>query len=187
MSDFQPVQKPNRSFYSRRSVRLRDYDYSQAGLYFVTICTFQKACLFGDIRGGELILNKLGQLVRDLWLYIPVSRANTELDAFVVMPNHLHGIIQIDDIDSEQNRANRSRAEGVFTTTLPSGSLGATIGQFKSVVTKRSRALPNLPTSPIWQRNFYEHIIRDESTLNDIRKYILDNPARWTDDNLYVD
>lgn len=181
------MQKPNRSFYSRRSVRLRDYDYSQAGLYFVTICTFKMTSKFGDIRAGELILNDMGKLVQDLWLQIPVSRANTEIDAFVVMPNHLHGIIQLGDIASEHKRANRSGAEGVATTTLPSGSLGATMGQFKSVVTKRSRTLPDPPTSPIWQRNYYEHIIRNEATLNEIRKYIQENPARWTDDDLYVD
>ena len=158
------MQKQNRSFYSRRSVRLRDYDYSQAGLYFVTICTFQKVCLFGDIRSGELILTELGKLVLDIWLQIPVSRANTALDEFVVMPNHLHGIIQIGAIDSEQKRPNRSRDEGVTTTTLPSGSLGATIGQFKSVVTKQSRAMTSPPTSKLWQRNYYEHIIRNETT-----------------------
>ncbi len=177
------MQKHNRSFFNRRSLRLRDYDYTQAGLYFVTICTFQKACLFGKFRGGKLILNELGRLVQKIWLQIPVSRANTTLDKFVVMPNHMHGIIGI--IENEDT--------GKYDTvtpsakTLPSGSLGATIGQFKSVVTKQSRALPDPPRPPIWQRNYYEHIIRNETELNEIRKYILENPAHWTNDDLYVD
>ena len=175
--------KQNRAFYSRRSVRLRDYDYSQAGLYFVTICTFQKACLFGEFRGGKLILNELGKLVQKIWLQIPVSRANTTLDKFVVMPNHVHGIIGI----LEDENTGKCATVTSSTKTLPSGSLGATIGQFKSVVTKQSRALPYPPRPPIWQRNYYEHIIRNENELNEIRKYILENPARWTNDDLYVD
>ena len=181
------MQNPNCSFFNRRSIRLRDYDYTQAGLYVVTICTYQRSCLFGDIRSSEVILTELGKLVQDLWHQIPISRANTTLDRFVVMPNHLHGIIQIDAIDSEQNCPNRSHNEGVTRTTLPSGSLGATVGQSKSAVTKQSRALPDPPKPPIWQRNYYEHIIRNESKLNDMRKYILDNPAHWTNDDLYVD
>ena len=181
------MQNPKRSFYSRRSVRLRDYDYSQAGLYFVTICTFQQLCLFGDIRAGEVILSELGKLVQDLWLRIPVLRAKSELDAFVLMPNHLHGIIQVGENAVEERRANRSRGTGASKTTLPAGSLGATIGQFKSAVTKQSRALTCPPTSPIWQRNYYEHVIRNEGTLNDIRRYILQNPARWAEDDFYAD
>ncbi len=177
------MQKQNRAFYNRRSARLRDYDYSQAGLYFVTICTFQKACRFGEFRGGTLILNELGKLVQEIWLHIPVSRSNTTLDKFVVMPNHVHGIIGI----LENENTGKCATATPSAKTLPSGSLGATIGQFKSVVTKQSRALPDPPKPPIWQRNYHEHIIRNETELNEIRKYILENPAHWTNDDLYVD
>ena len=181
------MNRSDRSFFRRRSIRLRNYDYRRSGMYFVTVCTYRHACIFGLVRDGQTVLTELGGLVQELWLQIPVRRANCELDAFVVMPNHLHGIIEICEIDSEQKRGKTSFNADVSRTTMRSGSLGATIGQFKSVVTKQSRALPLPPSSPIWQRNYYEHIIRNESGLNDIRKYILENPARWTDDDLFVD
>ena len=181
------MRKPNQSFYDRRSNRLRGYDYGGAGLYFVTICAYRHACLFGAIRSGDMILNELGRLVEEFWLKIAETRANTTLDAFVVMPNHLHGIIGIVGNERCRIRAISQEGDASRATTLASGSLGATVGQFKSAVTKQSRALARPPTSRIWQRSYYEHIIRYESALDEIRKYILFNPARWADDDLYVE
>lgn len=134
-----------------------------------------------------MTLTELGTLVQELWLRIPVLRTNTILDAFVVMPNHLHGIIGINGHHRSRKGAASEMVGTSRSTTLPSGSLGATVGQFKSALTKQSRALGIPPTTPIWQRNYYEHIIRNESALDDIRTYILNNPARWADDDLFVE
>ena len=147
----------------------------------MTICAYEQACVFGRIRNDQMTPNALGRLALSLWLQIPVVRANTELDAYVMMPNHLHGIIRIVEIKSIEDSLDTSAAR------LPSGSLGAIIGQYKSLVTKRSRQLPCLPTFPIWQRNYYEHIIRHENALNQIRKYIMENPGRWAEDDLYAE
>ena len=174
------------SYSFRRSIRLRGYDYSQAGAYFVTICAYNKAYIFGDIGDGEMRLNALGALAYREWLRTADVRNEIELDAFTVMPNHLHGIILI--LQSE-NLERSPPLEGVGrrqSPTLESGSLGAIVGQFKSTVTRRARVQNLISNSPLWQRNFYEHVIRNEESLNDIRKYIAFNPARWQEDSLYI-
>ncbi len=181
------MQHSERAFFSRRSIRLRGYDYRLSGSYFVTICTFRKACLFGHITNGQIILNDMGQLVQDLWCQIADKRRIVELDSYTVMPNHLHGIINILENESDPVPSDCAGGKTVPATSLNSGSLGAVVGQFKSAVTKRSRSLSNAPPNTIWQRNYYEHIIRDETTLNQIRKYIVENPARWADDKMYVE
>jgi putative transposase len=157
----------------RRSIRLRDYDYASAGAYFVTIVTRDRQCLFGDIVDGQTPLNLRGQIAQDEWEKSAHIRKEIDLDTFVVMPNHLHGIIVITDAPG--------RATG--RSPLQSGptkrSLGAFVGGFKSAVTKRISELSGLPRTPVWQRNYFEHVIRNEDSLNRIREYILDNPVRW--------
>jgi putative transposase len=170
----------------RRSIRLREYDYTQPGAYFVTICTQERACRFGKMVNGEMRSNALGKIVCEEWFKSADVRPNVALhrDEFVLMPNHIHGIIWIvSDDDVATVGATR---RGAPTTTPPRGpasdSVGAIIGQFKSAATKRINAQRGTPGAPVWQRNYYEHIIRDEESLNRIRQYILDNPRRWAYD-----
>jgi putative transposase len=171
----------------RRSIRLKEYDYSSDGGYFITICSHDRACLFGEIVHDEMHLNPYGEIVREEWARTEALRANVILDVFVVMPNHLHGVIFLSEVP------NMSREESVGATrrvaptqTRPagpsSGSISAIVGQFKSVVTKRINQLRNSSEPPIWQRNYYERIIRNEKALDAIRQYIIYNPQMWASD-----
>jgi putative transposase len=158
---------------SRRSIRLRGYDYALAGAYFVTIVTRERQCLFGDIVDDQTRLNLWGKIAQDEWQKSAQIRKEIELDIFIVMPNHIHGIIVITDATG--------RATG--RSPLQSGptkrSLGAFVDGFKSAITKRIGELRGLPRTAVWQRNYYEHVIRNEESLHRIRQYIGDNPARW--------
>ncbi len=134
-----------------------------------------------------MILNELGVIVKDAWLSIAEKRSNVSLDEAVVMPNHLHGIVLLGENGATDTPSVVSGRIPRSAVTLPSGSLGAIIGQFKRIVTKRSKLL-SMPNEPrMWQRNYYEHIIRNEKTFNEIRSYICENPARWSEDSLFVD
>ena len=177
----------SQTFSYRRSNRLRDYDYRQAGAYFVTICTHGNAKPFGGVDHGKMKLNNLGHIVAEEWLHIANARPNIQLDHFVVMPNHVHGIIFIVEscIDDSDNRATGSESEA--SKTLLSGSLGAIVGHLKAAVSRRAKREKILFQEKIWQRSFYEHIIRKEKSLNEIRRYIIDNPGRWHDDSLYIE
>lgn len=175
---------PKKPFYSRRSPRLPGYDYRREGLYFVTICAVQMQLRFGTILDGILQLNGLGQLVSDEWERLAIARANVKLDRFVVMPNHLHGLIKIGE-ERERDSRDISVAE-TGSVTIQAGSLGAIVGQFKAAVSRRARAKGITGDTRIWQRGYYDHIVRDERSLNEIRRYILENPAKWHDDRLYV-
>jgi putative transposase len=158
--------------HERRSIRLRDFDYSQIGAYFVTICTYKKANWFGEIEDGEVRLNKFGLIINAEWLKTTEIRTGINIDSFIVMPNHLHGIIVI----AEQSGATRR----VAPTSLRSGSLGSIIGQFKSKATKTIRR--NGLGDFRWQRNYYEHIIRNDSDMNGVRQYIASNASNWDTD-----
>jgi REP element-mobilizing transposase RayT len=163
----------------RRSVRLKGYDYAGSGAYFVTICTQNHECLFGEIRDGRMILNDAGRMVQSLWDELPRHFPNVELDTFVVMPNHVHGIIWIIDV----GRGTACRAPTVERFGQPvAHSLPTIIRSFKSAVTKCVNAQRGTPGLPIWQRNYYEHIIRNDDELNRICEYIVNNPARWDND-----
>ncbi len=165
----------------RRSIRLTDYDYTLAGAYFVTVCGYARQSMFGAITDGVVCLNACGRVIREEWERTAIVRPNIDLDAFVIMPNHIHGTIVI----THSVEINPARATRWVAPTLPANSLGAIIGQFKSPVTKRIQRLPDAPTHPIWQRNYYEHIIRNAQSLDQIRAYIENNPSNWTNDALY--
>ena len=174
------------SFPKRRSIRLPAYDYRQSGVYFVTICAYEKLCLFGQIWDGTMMLNDLGATVIECWNRIPLVQNNIVLNSYVVMPNHIHGIIIIKNRYPTDNASRTEQRADDSASRLVSGSLGTIIGQFKRAVTLRGKCLSQPPEHPIWQRNYYEHIIRNEDSPNDIRKYIVENPARWFEDSLYT-
>lgn len=159
----------------RHSIRLKDYDYSQAGAYFITICTRSRKLIFGDVVEGEMRLNEYGRVVETEWIKTADIRKNVELDVFVVMPNHFHGVIIISGKGDPSGRPYApSSPHG-----SPSGSLGAIIGQFKSAASKRINKLRGTPGTPIWQRSYYEHVIRNEDDLAEIREYIMNNLMKW--------
>ena len=161
----------------RRSIRLKGYDYSQAGAYFVTICTRNRECLFGDIVDGEMRLNELGIIVQRTWLDLPNHVGGIVLDAFVIMPNHVHGIITITDRGGNTVGAG---SEPAPTTRVPNRhGLPEIVRQFKTFSSRRINARRQTPGLPVWQRNYYEHVIRDERSLERIREYIANNPLQW--------
>ncbi|MBI2919260.1 MAG: transposase [Chloroflexi bacterium] len=168
----------------RRSIRLRGYDYRQAGAYFITIVTHARTPLLGTVVDGDVLCNAWGKIVTEEWARTADVRPNVLLDAFVVMPNHIHGIIIITDVVGTNNvGANRRLAPtGYAPAPPPPGSIGAIMAQFKSATTKRINALRDMSRAPVWQRNYYEHVVRDETELATIRGYIEDNPARWVED-----
>jgi REP element-mobilizing transposase RayT len=163
----------------RCSVRLKDYDYSRTGAYFLTICTRDKECLFGEIINGEMHLNNFGMIVEQQWLKTPELRPQTELDAYVVMPNHFHAILLIDDSRAGAWAGRVQYAPTARKFLSPSQTLGAIIRGFKSAVTTRINGIQQLSGLLVWQRNYYEHIIRSEQALNKIREYISASPLQW--------
>ena len=169
---------------NRKSIRLKDYDYSSSGAYFVTICTKNREEIFGSVgvvRGQpKMILNNLGKIVESVWQSLPQHHP-VELDQFQIMPNHIHMIIIIGS-----RLTGGSRPAPTLGTTL-----GTILGLFKSTTTKQIRIMVNNPQFPVWQRNYYEHIIRNDQDLEKISQYIIDNPQMWERDrnnqeNLYV-
>ena len=164
----------------RRSIRLKGYDYSQAGGYFVTIVTLWRECLFGEITSGEMQLNALGRIVEECWHAIPEHFPNTDVDVFEVMPNHVHGIILIHD-ETRRGTIYRAPTPTIEQFGKPTvGSLPTIVRTFKAAVTRR--AGQELNSSNIWQRNYYEHILRDQRDYERIANYIASNPVNWADD-----
>jgi REP element-mobilizing transposase RayT len=194
------MNKYNPKYHHRRSIRLKGYDYSQAGLYFITLCAQDRTNLFGKINEGEVILNTFGEIIKEEWGKTPEIRKNISLGEFIIMPNHFHAIIHID-------YQIKPAGELQFTLTKfksPSNNIGAIIRGFKGATTKRikeiirnnSRSTGELqfaPTAPtelidlsksIWQRDYWEHIIRNENAYNRITQYIINNPQKWENDKL---
>lgn len=164
----------------RRSIRLRGYDYREAGAYFVTICTANRECFFGEIVDEAMQLNRLGEIVQDEWHRTSILRPQVSLDAFVVMPNHIHGIISFDAQEEGKARLAPTTARFVYPIAE---SLPSVLGAFKSACTKRINLARQTPGHPLWQRNYYEHVVRSESELARVREYIATNPARWQEDS----
>ncbi|AFY32102.1 transposase [Calothrix sp. PCC 7507] len=170
----------------RRSIRLKGYNYTEAGAYFVTICTKAWQCLFGNVVNGEMQLNSLGYIAFHCWQTIPYHFPYIELDIFVVMPNHIHGILIITDnpVEARHCLALNQHSEGnpeQFGKPVR-GSISTVIGSYKSVVSKRINIILQTKGQSIWQRNFYEHIGREQKALDNIQEYIVNNPQRWADD-----
>lgn len=168
----------------RRSVRLAGYDYAAAGAYFVTMCTTGRAPLFGEVVDDSMRLHALGEVAWAVWCEIPDHFPHVDVDAFVVMLNHVHGIIVI---GATPDQVGATHASPLPTDpTRPRGpapgSLGAVVGSFKAATTKRINLMRQTPGAAVWQRSYHEHIIRDENGLARIRRYIDDNPLHWATD-----
>lgn len=208
--------------YHRRSIRLKGYDYSQAGAYFITVCAQDRACLFGEMAGNQMRLNEAGRMILNEWNSLPVRFPTVELDEFGIMPNHVHGIIAIATADPKTSAGvNDNVGAGLVpapvvptfridvatpprattrvaptdggvgpieqATVVPPPTLGDIVGAFKSLTTDlyihgvRQSGWPPF-RGRLWHRNYHEHIIRNERSLNRVRQYILDNPANWASD-----
>ncbi len=163
----------------RRSIRLRGYDYSQPGSYFITLCTSGKKCLFGNVLEDKMVQNETGKMVEEVWRAMPGRFAGIEVDEFVVMPNHLHAILRI--VGAPLAGAHVARAG-----TSPAPTVGDIVGAFKSIstiaISRMARFAGTKSHTKLWQRNYFEHIIRDETELGKIREYIQTNPLRWAFD-----
>jgi len=157
------------------STRLKHYDYSQPGEYFITICIQSHECLFGHVHKEEMRLSPIGEIARKCWEEIPYHFNNIELDEYIIMPNHIHGIIIINESQCRDVQLN------VSTRISPKrGSLSVVIRTYKAAVTTICRR--NNSFEFCWQRRFCEHIIRNEKELNNIRDYIINNPVKWSFD-----
>jgi REP element-mobilizing transposase RayT len=206
----------------RRSIRLKGYDYSQAGLYFITICCKDKVCRFGEIENGKMILNEYGQIAYDEWAKLPERYPHVSNDVFQIMPNHVHGIIVLDDVmpaavgatlavaldnavaqndvgvydnwagaspaptPVAQNDAVAQNDDAVARNT----TVGNIIGAYKSLVMNECLKIyksRNEFMGKFWQRNFYEYIIRNEQSYQNISDYIIRNPVNWTEDKFYIE
>ncbi len=188
----------------RRSLRLPEYDYAQAGAYFVTICVQGRECVLGEVRDGVMQANDFGKIVQDCWYALPNHYPGVSLDAFVVMPNHVHGVIVLGGVEVGPpvgaglplGRTCRPAGRGKVevgppvgaglprpyrdeTAPTPQPTLGQVVGYFKYQTTKMINLLRRQPGTKFWQRNYYEHVIRNEDSLTRIREYILTNPRRW--------
>ena len=179
--------KYNLEKHHRRSIRLKHYDYSQPGAYFITLCTQNRECLFGEIVDGQMVLNQYGKIVEQYWTEIPLQYTNTVLDEFIVMPNHLHGIIIITDIvgaihESPLHELPLPQWESFLSQNRRNMIIPKIIGRFKMNSAKQINQLRQTPGVSVWQRNYYEHIIRNEDELNRIQNYIVHNPLNWATD-----
>ena len=150
----------------RHSIRLPEHDYSSAGIYFFTACTYQRECHFGAVIRGEMVQSESGQVVAQEWHALIKRFPTVTLDAFVVMPNHVHGIILL--------------APSLSADECP--ALGQVLRVFKSLSGISVNRLLGRTQQPLWQRNYYEHVIRSEQVLEKARQYILLNPERWERD-----
>ncbi len=179
--------KYNPDIHHRRSIRLRGYDYSQDGLYFVTICCHERRPLFGEVVNGNMVLNAAGQVVADSWGWLSKQYEHVELNEFVTMPNHAHAIIEIVGVQfiAPQSSASHQGAshQGAINRAPTVGML---VRAFKARCARAINELWQTSGTPVWQRNYYEHIIRNEAAYLKIAEYIQTNPQRWEEDTYHV-
>ena len=173
------LMKYDSDIHPRKSIRLKDYDYSRIGAYFITICTYEKEYIFGNVENERMSLNQFGKMVLEYWNSLPGRYTNIELDAFVIMPNHVHGIIKIIEIVGAIHELPLQTANINPKTERRRMLIPKVVGYFKMNSAKQINTLRNTTGMPVWQRNYYEHIIRNENKLNKIREYIQNNPLKW--------
>ncbi len=192
------MNKYNPNIHHRRSIRLKGYDYSQAGLYFITICINNRKCLIGNIKNGEMIWNDAGKMIENEWLKITNRFKNTKLHEFIIMPNHFHAILEI--VGATLVVAplvvapnDKGQPQGIAPTNTEAEKkprLGDIVGAFLSITTvEYIRGVKNNNWKPfdrkLWQRNYWEHIIRSEKSYNRISEYIINNPGNWDEDKFH--
>ena len=209
--------KYNPLIHHRRSIRLKGYDYSKAGAYFITICCDDRLHRFGKILDHKMILHQLGTIAYNEWISLSERFSNFELDVFQIMPNHMHGIIVLKDIDldktlramvavaqdenevnraiaEEEDKVNRATAEeedkvNRATARVAPTTIADVVGAYKSIVSNeclKLYKLQNKQMGKLWERNYYEHIIRDENAYINISNYIINNPNKWDEDKFHI-
>ena len=191
--------------HNRRTIRLKGYDYTQVGAYYVTVCVNDRKCVFGDVKNKEMVVNEYGEMVDKWWRELTRKYDMVEIDEYKIMPNHLHGIIVIvgadlcvrpDDVGNvyknhiDDHNTDNINIKGQTRRSAPTPTVGTIIQWFKTMSSNEYiRNIKNHNWPPfdtrLWQRNFYEHIIRNEKDLNRIREYIVTNPAGWEEDEYY--
>lgn len=165
------------------SMRHPQFDYSSAGAYFVTICVSQRICLFGTVTEGVMCLNDLGRIADEAWPALAKHHEDFVVDAFVVMPNHVHALLWLQP--SVDGRPSMGSTPGRAFGGRDVGSLSVFVSAYKSAVTQQARRRRLLPVPVLWQRNFYDNIVRNNDALVEFREYIRQNPARWCEDLLH--
>ena len=182
----------NPEIHHRRSIRLQNYDYSQAGAYFITLCTHQRIELFGEIKDNQMCLNDRGKIVEAMWNTLPKRFSGIELDHFIAMPNHIHGIIvrtqrvapKVEGVTDQNVKDSMNKLIGYRKSAFRSQMLHEMVRTFKAVVSYHIRRSGKTPEFG-WQREYYDHIIRNPKELERIRVYILSNPSKWQEDRLH--
>ena len=164
------------------SNRLQGRDYDYPGWYFITICTYKHLNLFGSIINNAIILNSYGRIAFDEWMRSGVIRKNIDFDEFVVMPNHIHALI---GLDFKHYNSNGTVVENKTRLSRKPNSISTIVGGFKASVTKKINTMKNCSTFKVWQPNYYDHIVRNEKSLNKIRTYIINNPCLWNKDKYF--
>jgi putative transposase len=170
-------------FFNRRRkiLRLRDYDYSQNGAYFITVCVHHRQFLFGHFKEGKLHINKFGRIVQECWSELPSHYPDIQLDNFIVMPNHIHGIV-IFDSNARAGLRPAPTAHGTRPNCKTEKSLFEIVGSFKAFSSRLINRARKMPGASVWQRGYYEHVIRNESDLEETIYYINSNPDKWQSD-----
>lgn len=173
--DSEKMTKYDPQIHKRRSIRLPHHNYAGTSSYFITICSHQRQCLFGEVEGERTRLNHLGYVAQKCWKNIPEHFPHVTIDEFVLMPNHLHGILHFcSDTEAKEKRIQPAFAQGRQAKTL-----GSVIASYKAAVAKQIRQTCNSPHLKVWQRNYYEKIVRDQTSLYAFRTYIQQNPLQW--------
>jgi REP-associated tyrosine transposase len=179
---------PESSGHYRRSIRLKEYDYSWPGWYFVTICTRNRECTLGEIVNDLMAHSNMANIIKKYWEDIPKHFPSVELDESVIMPNHMHGIIILNEprrggVSSPRLDTDTMHSLGDETSPLRELTLGRVVAFFKYQSTKKVNEERGTPGAKVWQRNYYEHIIRNDADLHRIRMYIQNNPLQWALDD----
>jgi REP element-mobilizing transposase RayT len=176
----------------KNSLRLEGYDYSQSGFYFITICTQDRKQIFGEIKENEMQLNKYGLIATNTWNELHQYYDNIQLDEFIVMPNHIHGIVIINDVGATLAVARKYlhiQKNRAGVNPVPTLAVGNIVGAYKSMVAKQCLEIyknEHQQMGKLWQRGYYDHIIRDNESFQNIINYIKNNPMNWGKDKLYA-
>jgi putative transposase len=162
----------------RRSIRIQGFDYSQPGPYFVTICAFHRLCILGRVENGSVRLSRIGEIAHTCWLEIPNHFPNVKVDAFIVMPNHMHGILVIEERARHAVPLRDGAPLEAFRQPVPA-SVPTIVRSYKSVVSKRVRDSCGSRAIQVWQSNYFERVLRDGEEFSNASRYILENPMMW--------